>query len=152
MRMSSLVASVLRPQIPLIDERAARWREIHGRLAALLAQVEHIEVPERPQQEGFVPSSLQFTLNGLDEDRMRRFVEEAIARGVHVKWFGEREPVGFTSRHDHWRYLGEAGAVPNADHVLARLCDIRLPLWLDEADCRCIADVLARAMAAAGAP
>ncbi len=149
MRMSSLVAAILRPQIPLIAERAARWRAIHGRLAALLETIDHVAIPTRPQAEGFVPSSLQFTVHDLDAGRIERFVTGAIERGVHIKWFGAEEPQGFTSRHDHWRYLDGARSVPNADRVLRRLCDIRLPLWLDDDDCRSIADVLREAMAAA---
>lgn len=149
MRMSSLAASVLRPQIALIDERAARWRAIHAQLVGLLRTVEHLEIPERPRQEGFVPSSLQFTLRGLEPAAMQRFVDAAIARGVHVKWFGADEPLGFTSRHDHWRYVEMVSPVPNADRVLRGLCDVRLPLWLDDADCRCIAAVLSEAMASA---
>ncbi len=66
---------------------------------------------------------------------------------MHVKWFGGDEPVGFTSRHDHWRYLRDAGAAPCADRVLRGLCDIRLPLWLQRDDCEAIATVLADAMA-----
>ncbi len=146
MRMSSLVASILRPQIALIDERASRWRTIHDRLTGLLRGIDHLEVPRRPQQEGYVPSSLQFTVQDLERGQVQRFVEEAIARGVHVKWFGADEPLGFTSRHDHWRYLEAKSSLPNANRILARLCDLRLPLWLDEDDCRCIADVLRESM------
>lgn len=147
MRMSSLVASVLRPQIPLIHDRVATWRRVHDRLSGLLRTIDGLHVPPRPQQEGYAPSSLQFTLQGMDRDRMQRFVSAAIERGVHVKWFGEPDPVGFTSRHDHWRYLEGNDAVPNADRVLAGLCDLRLPLWLSDQDCQCIADVLRQSIA-----
>ena len=40
-------------------------------------------------------------------------------------------------------------AVGLADRVLHRLCDLRLPLWLNDEDCRAIAAVLAEAMAVA---
>ena len=146
MRMSSLVASILRPQLALMEQRAQRWRSIHDRLAGLLRAVPGVVIPQRPQQEGYVPSSLQFTVPALDRERMQHFVSESIAHGVHLKWFGGEAPVGFTSRHDHWRYLERSRDVPNADRILDRLCDLRLPLWLEDGDCRSIAAVIREAM------
>ncbi len=146
MRMSSLVAAVLRPQVRLIDERSAKWRQIHAELAGLLDRIPHITVPPRPEKEQFVPSSLQFSLEGLSDEEIETFLSIAIERGVHVKWFGAPEPAGFTSRHDHWRYLGKATGVPKADAVLHGLCDMRLPIWLTSHDCKTIAAVLGEAM------
>jgi dTDP-4-amino-4,6-dideoxygalactose transaminase len=151
MRMSGLVAAVLRPQLALIGERKARWREIYGTLAPLLQSIDHVEVPERPGKGGFVPSSLQFSLLGLDERQIVTFLKAADAHGVHVKWFGVEDPVGFTSRHDHWRYIAATVDVPCADAVLHGLCDLRLPLWLSQEDCQTIAAVLRGAMAEATA-
>ena len=151
MRMSSLVAAVLRPQIGLIDERALQWRLIYGTLAPMLDALDHIEVPLRPEKEGFVPSSLQFSLQGLTEAQISQFLGAADRHGVHVKWFGTKDAVGFTSRHDHWRYLDAGQAVPQADRILHGLCDMRLPLWLTQDDCVTITAVLREAMAEATA-
>ncbi len=150
MRMSNLVAAILRPQLPLIAERNARWRALYDRLTPMIDAVDHLKVPVRPAQEEFVPSSLQFTIIGLKDTRIEQFLEEAAAHGVHVKWFGALEPIGFTSRHDHWRYLDLEQAVPRADQLLRGLCDIRLPLSLTPEDCSVIATVLREAMAASG--
>ncbi|MCP5151462.1 MAG: aminotransferase class I/II-fold pyridoxal phosphate-dependent enzyme [Ectothiorhodospiraceae bacterium] len=152
MRMSALAAAVLRPQLALLPERIARWRAVHAGLVRALADVPNVEVPARPSEEGFVPSSLQFSVVGVDPAGIARFASECDAHGVHVKWFGSEQPVGFTSRHDHWRYLDAPSAVPTADRVLAGLCDIRLPAALDEADCSTIAAVLREAMQAATRP
>ena len=149
MRMSGLVASILRPQVAEIESRNQRWRDIHACLAPLVDAIEHITVPARPAAEEFVPSSLQFSLVDLDDDGAKRFLAAADAHGVHVKWFGAEGPVGFTSRHDHWRYIETTDSVPNADRVLHGLCDLRLPLWLGEDDCVTIAAVLREAMAEA---
>ena len=149
MRMSNLVAAVLRPQLAGIGERLARWREIYEELAPLVDAIDHLEVPKRPPEEDFAPTSLQFSLTGLDEARARRFIAAADAHGVHVKWFGAPDPAGFTSRHDHWRYIGTGAPVPQADRVLQGLCDIRLPSWLSSEDCTTIAAVLREAMAEA---
>lgn len=155
MRMSGLVAAILRAQLPLLDERNARWREIYDILATELTGSDEIALPERPAKEDFAPTSLQFAFaeGALSDDQIAIFLSEADAHGVHVKWFGAPDPIGFTSRHDHWRYLGEVlgGDLPNANRVLHRLCDLRLPLWLSNMDCHTIAAVLREAMAKAKA-
>lgn len=154
MRMSGLVASLLRPQLATLDERNRRWRRIYDCLASELAPVNGLNLPARPAKEDFAPTSMQFSVSPdlLSDQQLLRFIQNADAHGVHVKWFGAPDPIGFTSRHDHWRYVDgtRAGAVPNADRVLSRLCDFRLPLWLSDADCRTIAAVLKQAVAAAG--
>jgi len=149
MRMSALAAALLRPQLALLPARVARWRAIHAHLAALLAGIPHLVLPARPPEEGFVPSSLQFSLSGLDRERARRFVAGCRAHGVHLKWFGDEQPEGFTSRHDHWGYLDPGAEARTADRVLAGLCDLRLPLSLGDDDCRTVAAVLEEAMHAA---
>jgi dTDP-4-amino-4,6-dideoxygalactose transaminase len=149
MRMSALAAALIRPQLSALPERVTRWRAIHGDLVARLSGVPHVHVPARPPEEEFVPSSLQFSLTGLDADQMQSFVGECQGHGVHLKWFGEEEPVGFTSRHDHWRYLKGQWPTPNADRILKGLCDLRLPLSLSEADCRTVATVIGESMRAA---
>ncbi len=149
MRMSALAAALIRPQLPALPGRAVRWRAIHANLVARLSQIPHLCVPPRPAKEGFVPSSLQFSLTGLNVTQMRSFVAECRAHGVYLKWFGEDRPEGFTSRHDHWRYLRQHWPTPNADRILAGLCDMRLPLSLSEADCWTVAAVMEESMKAA---
>ena len=148
MRMSGLVASILRPQLTELDERNRKWRHMYDVLAPMIDTIDHLSRPIRPAKEGFVPSSLQFMISGIDDARTSRFLSEAAAHGVHIKWFGAEVPIGFTSRHDHWAYLNGMGDVPNADAVLHGLCDIRLPLWLSDEDCAVIAAVLREAMTA----
>ena len=52
--------------------------------------------------------------------------------GVQLKWFGAQDPVGFTSRFDHWRYAEEQ-SLPHAAEVLATMMDMRIPLSMTEA-------------------
>jgi len=70
---------------------------------------------------------------------------------VHVKWFGAAAPAGFTSAWHHWRYLGVPQELDRAPRLLARLCDLRLPLTLDEAACVALAAQLRAAAAEAAA-
>ena len=147
MRMSSLAAALLRPQLAALDVRIAAWRRSYDQLAALLNRVDHIVVPARSPKEDFVPSSLQFTLTGLSDAEILSFLEDCDRHGVHIKWFGRAEPLGFTSSHRHWRYLAEPQELPRSDGVLGRLCDLRLPASLTEADCEALAAVLRESMA-----
>ena len=141
MRMSALAAAVVRPQLPLLAERAATWRSHYARIEAGLEGHRNIRLPVRPAEEGFVPSSFQFSLVGLRPDEIQQWLDMTAAHGVFVKWFGRPEPVGFTSRFDHWRYASEQTLLQTQE-VLGGLCDIRLPLGLTADDCADIAAVI----------
>ena len=60
---------------------------------------------------------------------------------MELKWFGAEEPQGYTSRYDSWRYA-PVPALPRTDAVLARLCDMRIPLSFDLDACALIAAIL----------
>ena len=148
LRLSNLAAAVARPQLgSVLTERCRRWNERYAWVAVGLAGTPHLRLPTRPADEQFVASSIQFSLVGLASEQIKRFVAAAARRGVHVKWFGAEEPAGFTSVWTHWRYFGPAQALPNAERVLAGLCDMRLPLALLQADCAAIAAALRAALA-----
>jgi dTDP-4-amino-4,6-dideoxygalactose transaminase len=150
LRMGNLPAAIVRPQLgSVLKERGARWNERYHWLEAALQGVPHIVVPQRPTREQFVASSFQFSLFGLERRQRQRFVDAAAARGLHVKWFGAEEPVGFTSVWTHWRFFGEPQRLPNAEKVLAGLCDLRLPVMLTHDDCLAIAGVVRQAIAEA---
>jgi hypothetical protein len=48
-------------------------------------------------------------------------------RGVELKWFGNTEPVGFTSAYESWRYFGNLPDLANTKRILAVMCDMRIP-------------------------
>lgn len=145
MRMNGLVATLLRPQLPALEANAARWAAVYDRVAAGLAGMQHLRLPEKPAKEGFRPTSIQFTFEGMDEAQMEAALAAAARRGVMIKWFGSEEPVGFTSRSGHWRYAGTHD-LPQTEAILARLCDVRLPVWLSEADCDALAAAIREAV------
>ena len=156
MRMSALAAAVVRPQLALIDDRVATWNERHDLLAGLLDADDRIRLPERPDGEGAAPSSIQFSVHGPDggppdHDAMAAWLDVAAEHGVHVKWFGRDEPVGFTSRYDHWRYADEQ-VLHATSRVLAGLCDLRIPLAMTPDHCRDVAAVVRGALDRAGLP
>ena len=152
LRMGNLAAAVARPQLgAVLADRCRRWNDRYRWLSAALAGTPHLRLPERPADEGFVASSLQFSLVGVERSACRAFIAACAARGVHVKWFGADEPVGFTSVWQHWQFFPDRQSLPNAERVLAGLCDLRLPLTLTEADCAAIAQVLRESIQTAAA-
>lgn len=149
LRLSALAAAVARPQLPLLDDRVRRWNERYAVLARGIRRLPHVRLPGRDPREGFVGSSIQFSLVDLGLEQMAAFVAASGARGVNVKWYGGREPLGFTSRHEHWRFLEAPQDVPRSGALLDGLCDLRVPLALTLEDGELIVAVLAEAMAEA---
>lgn len=147
LRMGNLPAALARAQLgEVLRERCARWNQRYAWLHDALLGAPHIRLPKRPAQEQFVGSSLQFGLVDIGRAQMQAAVAGCAQRGVHIKWFGADEPVGFTSVWQHWRYFGQEQTLPRAQQVLAGLCDLRLPLSLSQADCLAIAAAITEAL------
>jgi dTDP-4-amino-4,6-dideoxygalactose transaminase len=153
LRMGNLPAALALPQLgAVLADRCQRWNERYHWLAGELHNVPHLALPQRPPQEQYVASSIQFSLTGLAPAAIEAFLAGAAQRGVFVKWFGATAPKGFTSVWQHWRYFGQTQQLPNAERVLAGLCDMRLPLTLTQADCQAIGAVIRESLALALAP
>ncbi|MBC8461987.1 MAG: aminotransferase class I/II-fold pyridoxal phosphate-dependent enzyme [Deltaproteobacteria bacterium] len=142
LRMSNLQAALLRPQLRALDTQVARWNERYYTLENELNTIAHIVVPERHPKEHFVGSSLQFTLNDLTRDQMERFLEECASRGVEIKWFGWKEPKGYTSSFESWQYIPDIPGLAVTKHVLNCMGDFRIPLTFSIEDCKTIATVI----------
>ncbi len=147
MRLSALAAAVLRPQLALLGERAEKWNAAYDAIAAGLREVRGLRLPVRQNDTYYVPSSLQFSLEGSPAD-LAAFLRRCIDRGVTLKWFGAAQPIGFTSTYRHWRYAGDAegnNTLGRSDAVFRGLFDLRLPLHLTPDDCRLVAEIIADA-------
>ena len=148
LRMGNLPAALALPQLgPVLADRGRRWNQRYHWLSQALAGAPGLQLPERLPKEQFVASSLQFSLPGLGREAIGRFLALCAARSLHIKWFGADEPKGFTSVWQHWRFFGEPQVLPNAERVMAGLCDMRLPLTLSEPDCQAIAAVVHESLA-----
>jgi dTDP-4-amino-4,6-dideoxygalactose transaminase len=143
MRMSNVVAAMARPQLPLIEDRARRWNTSYDAIATGLAKVPGLRLPKRPQAEAYVQSSIQFMVSGLGDAAFAAFLEGCKAKGVFIKWFGAKEPVGFTSQSRSWGYITDPHTPTHTARVLDRLCDIRLPLTLTADDCNQLVAIVA---------
>lgn len=148
MRMTDTAAALLRPQLPQLSAWTERWNAAYRHLEAGLATLPGLTPIRRDPREAFVGSSIQFTVDNLPAAGIARFIEEAAAHGVYLKWFGAERAIGFTSRYDQWGYVA-AETLSATDAVLRRLLDMRVAVSLDAEDCATILRVLGEAMAAA---
>ena len=69
------------------------------------------------------------------------FLKRCKERGVEIKWFGDLKPVGYTSRHESWKYI-KAQNLPNIPKIVTRLMDMRIPLTFTLRDCRVISKII----------
>ena len=149
-RMDNLRAAILRPQLVELDQLVEAWNVRYRAIEGVLRSAPGVRLPKRADQEAFVGSSIQFLVSGLDAAGMRELVMECLARGVELKWFGDPEPVAYTSRYDSWRYL-ERQSLPVTDRVLASLLDMRIPLTFSVEDCRLSGRIISDSLAKLGA-
>jgi dTDP-4-amino-4,6-dideoxygalactose transaminase len=142
-RMDNLRAAILRAQLPLLEENCQRWNDRYQTLEKQLAENPRIQLPQRPEQETYVGSSLQFRVESLQPGQIDQFIQDCAERGVELKWFGGKEPHGFTSRYDSWRYLGNKQHLPNTLRILATTFDLRIPLTFSVEDMHLIGEIIA---------
>lgn len=145
-RMDNLRAAILRAQLPLLEQNCQRWNALYQSAEAALEKIAGIALPVRPQQESYVASSIQFRTPALSEAQIQTLIGQCAARGVELKWFGSAAPIGFTSRYDSWRYLGEAPKLAQTLEVLSSTLDMRLPLTFVADDMRVIAEIIGEEM------
>jgi dTDP-4-amino-4,6-dideoxygalactose transaminase len=128
-RMDNLRASILRAQLPQLDENCARWNKRYRALESRLQQNTQIQLPARSAAEAFVGSSLQFRVKALSPPQVETFIAGCAARGVELKWFGGTEPQGFTSRYDSWRYIEDSQHLPQT--LASSTMRLAQPRWTD---------------------
>jgi dTDP-4-amino-4,6-dideoxygalactose transaminase len=141
-RMDNLRATLLRAQLPHLNHNCARWNDRYQALQQRLAQNSRIQLPQRPQQESYVGSSLQFRVPELDPGQVSEFIRGCAERGVELKWFGGAEPQGFTSRYDSWRYIDGSQQLPQTLAILATTFDLRIPLTFSVEDMEIIGSII----------
>ena len=142
-RMDNLRAAILRAQLPQLDENCRRWTSLYRALEQRLRKCAQLQLPVRPAAEDFVGSSLQFRAEGLAGGSQTKFIAACAARGVELKWFGEVEPRGFTSRYDSWQYIEQEQHLPQTLQILETTFDLRIPLTFTSEDMSLIGDIIA---------
>ena len=140
-RMDNLRAAILRPQLKILDRQCDSWNDRYRAVEKGLRNTPGLTVVERPPEERYVGSSIQFLLLDWPDDAILEVVERCIGRGVELKWFGNARPAGFTSRYDDWRYV-KSPKMPKTDRLLKAILDMRLPLTFSIEDCDLIASII----------
>lgn len=140
-RMDNLRAAILRPQLRDLGRQVERWNARYRVLEDGLRGTPGLTVVERPAEEAYVGSSIQFLLLGWPPEKVKEAIARCAARGVELKWFGGAEPEAFTSRYDSWRYA-PAQSLPASDRILAGIVDMRVPLTFSLEDCAQIARII----------
>ena len=140
-RMDNLRAAILRPQLKQLDSNVERWNQRYTIIQQRLSSANEVYLPTRPASEKFVGSSIQFLVPGFSTAQAQHFLSECASLGVELKWFGNPEPVGFTSSYKTWRYVSSE-PLAQTDKVLATLFDMRIPLTFSLEDCEHIATLI----------
>ena len=141
-RMDNLRAAILRPQLSQLEKNVRRWNERYEIIETGFKQAPNISTAERKQHEDYVGSSIQFHLNDTEPEDIVKFMQRCLDRGVELKWFGGKEPIGFTSRYDSWQYLDNVEVLPQTIEVLSTTLDMRIPLTFSLQDCRDITQII----------
>ena len=140
-RMDHLRAAILRPQLRKLDSQCTAWNDRYQTVEAELRGTPGLTVVERPPEETYVGSSIQFLLLDWSNEAVDDVIKRCLKRGVELKWFGGAEPTGFTSRYDSWRYA-PSERMPKSDRILKGIIDMRLPLTFSLDDCALIARII----------
>ena len=141
-RMDNLRASILRPQLKKIIPNQKKWNIRHDFFKNKLSKISGIYVPLRPLEESYVGSSFQFLISeNWSRRSIERFIKNVKKRGVELKWFGDLDPKGYTSRHESWQYF-PAQNLKNTSKVMHQLIDMRIPLTFTLKDCQIIYKII----------
>ncbi|MGF1767906.1 aminotransferase class I/II-fold pyridoxal phosphate-dependent enzyme [Enterovibrio makurazakiensis] len=145
-RMDNLRAAILRPQLAALDAQCERWNELYRAMEKALSSIEGLRLTDRSPSEHFVGSSIQFSLPNVPKNQLTKVVVGCAARGVSVKWMGDSQPSGYSSKYNHWEYLEQLTPLPSTERVLASLFDMRIPLTFDQSDADSIAQVISEVL------
>ena len=140
-RMDNLRATILRPQLKSLEKNIKRWNERYQLVERSLKKTKGVELPDRPIEESYVGSSIQFRLPGISKANAARFLVINKERGVEIKWFGSDNPNGFTSNHKSWKYVKQQ-SLERSDEILSGLFDLRLPLTFSLEDCSLLSEII----------
>ena len=141
-RMDNLRSSILIPQLKDLDNKVIKWNNLYKELYNRLKTQNGIFIPNRDKRELYVGSSIQFRLKDFADKKIQDFIKNCKKRGVDLKWFGDKNPIAYTSRYDSWKYLENIPVLKNTLEILKTTLDMRIPLTFDNNDCRVIAEII----------
>ena len=81
-------------------------------------------------------------LFSVSYEEVKSFIDTCAQRGIEIKWFGAKEPVGRTSSWESWQYIKDHQSLPRTRKTLDFMCDFRIPLTFSLEDCQTIATII----------
>ncbi|MBO9400793.1 aminotransferase class I/II-fold pyridoxal phosphate-dependent enzyme [Shimia sp. R9_3] len=140
LRLSNLAAAIIRPQLGEVARRVRDGRANHDYVAGLLNASPWLQVPEKLAPEERAPDSIQFNLEGMNNEEILAFQEAANARGVKVQVFGQS--TDNARAYWNWQFMPEMPELPKTRTMLMSACDVRLPARLKKEELDVIAEAL----------
>ncbi|MBO9396069.1 aminotransferase class I/II-fold pyridoxal phosphate-dependent enzyme [Shimia sp. R9_2] len=140
LRLSNLAAAIIRPQLGEVARRVRDGRANHDYVAGLLNASPWLQVPEKLAPEERAPDSIQFNLEGMNNEEILAFQEAANAHGVKVQVFGQS--TDNARAYWNWQFMPEMPELPKTRAMLMSACDVRLPARLKKEELDVIAEAL----------
>ena len=140
LRMNNLTAAILRPQIDLIDERIASYKEKYQQLISILSPADHIHIPAPVDNAENLGDSLQFNLIDFSADDVLQFIRTAEEKGVKIQVFGLNNNA---RDFRNWQYSFEQ--IPDCEKtadIISYACDLRLPITFTMQDVELIGAII----------
>lgn len=143
LRMSNLVASIIRPQVKTLDERIAKYNKRYTDLVAKLESRvgDHMYIPQLTNGvTRMVHDSIQFNLDEkFTPEMVQEFLKECSDHGLPVELFGQKTNA---RNFVNWGFAPADAPLPKTAKMLSRACDCRMPLMWDDKDFEDLANVL----------
>jgi dTDP-4-amino-4,6-dideoxygalactose transaminase len=147
LRMSQLAAAVIRPQINTLERRIAIYNRRYNKLEQQIEDRvgDYVTIPKLiPEVSRMVHDSIQFNLDEIFTPAMiEEFLEECAAHGLPVELFGHKTNA---RNFVNWGFAPAEDPLPKTAAMLARACDVRMPLMWDDKDFDDMADVLVESL------
>jgi len=144
LRLNTLSAALIRPQLKALPERVKMGRRNHDYVAQTLAASPWISIPSSLPPEQRAPDSIQFNLVGMSDVQVDEFTSQASASGLKVQIFGRSDDNA--RAFWNWQFLSSNPDQPMTRRMLNRACDVRLPTRLTLAECHEVAVTILNAI------
>lgn len=141
MRMTEIVAAILRPQIPRLFEIHEIHKANYRYLEPILDSHPNIWVPKCHPKAEYFCDTMQFHLQGFSREDADRFIELMQMEGLGMQIFGaDRNARDFRE----WHYLqgGEDVNLPNTVKFIEFACDLSLQPHLNQGHMDIIGQVI----------
>lgn len=144
LRLNTLSAALIRPQLEALPERVKMGRRNHDHVAATLAACPWISVPASLPPEQRAPDSIQFNLVDMSDAQVDEFTRQANLLGLKVQIFGRSDDNA--RAFWNWEFLSSNPDQPKTRVMLNRACDVRLPSRLTLQDCDVVSQTILKAL------